>query len=94
MARLAINATFIQNGYLPVMIPPVIRRQYLNFLEEARISNDSFFRFIAERQYETVTHFLRFIEPEKVELYFSIHDGSEKKDKPEHHSATGRNPKP
>lgn len=59
-ARLAMNAILIQNGYLPCVISPVIRLDYINALEAGRNGNkNEFVRFIAEAETETEKDFIR-----------------------------------
>jgi Fic family protein len=59
VARLAMNAVLIQNGYLPAAIPPVLRAAYLNTLEKAWDNDIFFLEFIANRVLETEKDFLR-----------------------------------
>lgn len=59
-ARLVMNAILIQNGYLPCVIPPVLRLDYINALEIGRDGRKSeFIRFIAEAETETEKDFIR-----------------------------------
>lgn len=59
-ARLAMNAILIQHGYLPCVISPVIRLDYINALEAGRNGNkNEFVRFIAEAETETEKDFIR-----------------------------------
>lgn len=59
-ARLIMNALLIQNGYLPCVIAPVMRLDYINTLEAGRNGNKSeFVRFIAEAETETEKDFIR-----------------------------------
>lgn len=53
IARLLMNTALIQDGYLPAVIPPVLRRDYIDAIEEARINDRLFNRFIAERVLES-----------------------------------------
>ena len=59
VARLAMNTILIQNGYLPAVVPPILRHEYIANLEKAH-QNDAFFvEFIATRVFETEKDFLR-----------------------------------
>ena len=59
-ARLAMNAILIQNGYLPCVIPPVMRLDYIQALEAGRNGKRSkFIEFVAEAETETEKDFIR-----------------------------------
>lgn len=59
-ARLAMNGILIQNGYLPCVISPVIRLDYIQTLEAGRSGKrNEFIRFIAEAETETEKDFIR-----------------------------------
>jgi Fic family protein len=90
VARLAMNAVFIHNGYPPVMIPHYYRSHYIDSLKKARLNNSAFFHFIAECQDETLTELLRLIAPNKEEIDFGFHSGSEDSGKLEPHSSAGK----
>lgn len=54
------NALLIQNGYLPCVIAPVMRLDYIQTLETGRRGQKSdFVRFIAEAEAETEKDFIR-----------------------------------
>lgn len=62
VARLAMNAVLIQTGYLPAIIPPVLRQEYISLLETAHTNDKPFVEFIAERvlqSYREVTRLLQ-----------------------------------
>lgn len=59
-ARLAMNAILIQNGYLPCVIAPIIRLDYIQALEAGRSGQkNDFVKFIAEAETETEKDFIR-----------------------------------
>lgn len=64
-ARLLMNVVFIQNGYLPCVISPQLRLEYLQALEGAHDLPDrkgqpeKFISFIAEMETETEKDFIR-----------------------------------
>jgi Fic family protein len=49
ICRLCMNAVLIQNGYPPTNIPPILRRDYISFLEKSWTDEEPFIIFIAER---------------------------------------------
>lgn len=53
LARLIMNTILIQNGYIPAIIPPVLRQEYITLLEKAHTDDQPFIEFIAERVYES-----------------------------------------
>ena len=53
IARLIMNVILIQNGYIPAVIPPVLRQEYISLLEKAHTDDIPFTEFIAERVYES-----------------------------------------
>ena len=50
VARLLMNAALIQDGYLPAVIPPILRAEYIGLLEKAHKDDSGFVEFIAERE--------------------------------------------
>lgn len=64
-ARLMMNVAFIQNGYLPCVISPQLRLEYLQALEEAhdvpgrKGKPEKFISFVAEMETETEKDFIR-----------------------------------
>lgn len=64
-ARLLMNTVLIQNGYLPCVISPYIRFDYIQTLEGAHKGlPEKFIQFIAEAEYETEKDFIRAMELE------------------------------
>ncbi|MBP2645287.1 MAG: hypothetical protein H6Q75_727 [Firmicutes bacterium] len=61
VARLLTNLVLIQAGYLLVIIPPIIRADYISSLEKAHTDDADFQRFIAERVLETQKDYLRLL---------------------------------
>ena len=59
VARLLMNLAFIQDGYLPAVIPPVLRMDYISLLERAHRHEQDFLEFIAERELESQKEILR-----------------------------------
>lgn len=62
-ARLVMNALLIQSGYLPCVISPAVRIDYINALETGRSGEKSeFIRVIAEAVTETEKDFIRYMD--------------------------------
>ena len=61
VARLLMNTALIQDGYLPALIPPILRADYISLLEKAHIDDKPFINFIAERELESQKDFLRLL---------------------------------
>ena len=61
VARLLMNTALIQNGYLPALIPPILRSEYISLLEKAHTNDSPFINFIIERELESQKDFLRFL---------------------------------
>lgn len=59
VARLLMNLSLIQAGYLPAVIPPVLRMDYVSLLERAHRDAHDFIEFIAERELESQKEILR-----------------------------------
>lgn len=59
MARLLMNLALIQNEYLPAIVPPILRGDYVSLLERAHRDDRDFMEFIAEREYESQKEILR-----------------------------------
>lgn len=62
VARLLMNLALIQDGYLPVIVPPILRQDYVSLLERAHREDRDFVEFIAEREYESQKEILRLFE--------------------------------
>ena len=58
-ARLAMNTVLIQEGYLPCVIAPVVRNDYISTLEQAHKNGELFTDFVAEQEVETMKDFIR-----------------------------------
>lgn len=69
ISRLAMNTILIQNGYLPAMIPPVLRSDYILAVEKTHYGkNNDFYKFIARCEYETLKSMVRMLgEPDPIE---------------------------
>ena len=61
VARLLMNTALIQKGYLPVVIPPVLRSEYIELLEKAHRIDSPFIEFIAELEKEAQRELLRLL---------------------------------
>ena len=61
VSRLLMNTTLIQDGYMLAIIPPILRQDYINFLELAHRDDRPFIDFIAERVYETQKEIMRLL---------------------------------
>lgn len=59
VARLIMNLALIQDGYLPVIVPPILRGDYVSLLERAYRDDGGFTEFIAEREFESQEEILR-----------------------------------
>ena len=62
VARLLMNLALIQDGYLPVVVPPILRGDYVSLLERAHRDDRGFMEFIAEREFESQKEILRLFE--------------------------------
>ncbi|MBS0615597.1 MAG: Fic family protein [Verrucomicrobia bacterium] len=58
-ARLLMNLILLQEGYNLAIIPPILRREYIDSLEEAHVSDQNFIHFIARMVRETQKDYLR-----------------------------------
>lgn len=61
LARLAMNTLLIQRGFLPVIIPPVLRAEYIASLEQAHEDDAPFVDFIARCALESQKDMLRLL---------------------------------
>ena len=59
VARLLMNTALIQEGFLPALIPPILRSEYISLLEKAHEDDREFIDFIVERELESQKDFLR-----------------------------------
>lgn len=58
VARLLMNTALIQDGYLPALIPPILRTEYITLLEKAHEDDSFFINFLVEREEESQKDFL------------------------------------
>jgi Fic family protein len=67
VARLVMNTLLIQDGFLPTIIPPVLRHEYYSALQSAQVKNNDrpFIEFIGRCELETQKEMLRHLEPTK-----------------------------
>lgn len=56
------NLALIQDGYLPVIVPLILRQDYVSLLERAHREDGDFVEFIAEWEYESQKEILRLFE--------------------------------
>lgn len=49
VVRLLMNTALILDGFLPALIPPILRNGYISLLEKAHTNDSPFIDFIAER---------------------------------------------
>lgn len=61
VARLLMNTALIQRGYLPAVIPPILRHEYISLLEKAHTDEKPFIEFIAERELESQKDLMRML---------------------------------
>ncbi|GHV05182.1 hypothetical protein FACS1894217_01630 [Clostridia bacterium] len=63
VARLLLNAALIQDGYLPAVVPPVLRAEYLSAIRGYQSRGDAatFCDFIAERVLESEKEIMRLL---------------------------------
>jgi Fic family protein len=62
-ARLLMNLALLQAGYPVAIIPPILRREYLDTLDKTHKGDDGpFIRFIAGVCYESAKEYLRLLE--------------------------------
>ncbi|MDE7197909.1 MAG: Fic family protein [Lachnospiraceae bacterium] len=59
VARLLMNLALIQDGYLPAIVPPILRMDYVSLLERAHRDDADFTEFIAEMEFESQKEILR-----------------------------------
>ena len=62
VARLLMNMVLIQNGYMPAVIAPILRTDYIALLEKAHKTPEPFTRFIAERVIDTARDMMRLLD--------------------------------
>ena len=63
VARLLMNLALLQGGYPLAIIPPILRRDYLDMLDKTHKGNNKpFINFIAGVCYESAKEYLRLLE--------------------------------
>ncbi|MDR3176055.1 MAG: Fic family protein [Desulfovibrio sp.] len=69
VSRLVMNASLIQKSFLPIIIPPILRAEYIDSLNASDQGNDSgFMNFMFRRQIEGQKEIIRLIEGEDYVL--------------------------
>jgi Fic family protein len=61
VARLLMNLIVLQKGYGVAIIPPLLRREYIQALEKAHVDDKDFREFIARAVRETQKDYLRLL---------------------------------
>lgn len=61
VSRLAMNMALIQDGYLPIVVPPILRSEYIATLEAAHENDTLFAEFMFRQEIEAQRSFLRLI---------------------------------
>ncbi len=61
VARLLMNLVLLQNGYLPAVIPPVVRAEYIAALESAHTDDTHFIQFILRMIHQTHLDYFRLL---------------------------------
>ncbi|MDO5843524.1 MAG: Fic family protein [Methanocorpusculum sp.] len=61
VARLLMNLALLRNGYTITVIPPILRREYIESLETAHKDTEQYCIFIARRVVETQKELLRLL---------------------------------
>jgi len=61
VARLLMNLCLLRHGYTLVIVPPILRSEYIRLLEKAHTDDAPFVDFIAERVLETQKDILRML---------------------------------
>lgn len=62
LARLLMNTALIQAGFLPAVIAPVIRHEYITLLEKAHRDAVPFWEFIAQQTLESTKDMMRLLQ--------------------------------
>ena len=61
-ARLVMNLSLLQNGYPIIIIPPILRSDYIALIRLANVGNtEPFFNFISHIEYESSKDYLRLL---------------------------------
>lgn len=80
IARLLMNTILIQNGYLPIIIPPIQRREYIESLELAHKDDSKFLDLIAEKEIDSQIDFSRML---GIDLYAEDCNEQNEQEEPE-----------
>ncbi|MFQ5455016.1 MAG: Fic family protein [Nitrospirota bacterium] len=59
VARLLMNLILLQKGYCFAIIPPILRREYIQVIEKAHINDMEFMEFIARAVKKTQKDYIR-----------------------------------
>ena len=64
IARLAMNTILLQEGYLPLVVPPLLRSEYITVIKKAQVSqlDGDYLHFMYRREIETQREMLRLLE--------------------------------
>ena len=67
VARLLLNLALLQKGYVITIIPPVVRKDYINALQQAQTKKDEtpFINFISTIVHESQSDYLRLLKSEE-----------------------------
>ena len=65
VGRLLMNTVLIQRGYLPIIIPPIRRLEYIQLLEKAHEDVNPFIDFIAEMEIQSQEEIIRLLHLDK-----------------------------
>lgn len=72
IARLIMNTSLIQDGYLLAVIPPILRHEYIQLLEQAHREDKPFEGFIAERVIEAQKDIMKLLHMPMPKLDSSV----------------------
>lgn len=61
LARLLMNTALIQDRYMPALVPPVLRAEYISLLERAHENDRDFINFVADRVLESEKDVIRLL---------------------------------
>lgn len=64
IARLAMNAVLLQEGFLPLVIPPLLRSEYIDCIKEVQTTkrDSGYLQFMYRRELETQKEMLRLLQ--------------------------------
>lgn len=82
VSRLAMNTLLIQNGYLPAIIPPILRNEYISALKKTNKGHDDDFKnLIARATYEELKSMKRMLQGSTLKDIDSKESPTQKKTK-------------